>query len=139
MLTRQQLYDLYYEGLRATIHLIENLLAHLADVERFVGHRQQMTIDGLAQKVKLLLARVERLKAELWKEQSLNGQLTRRIQQLQAELERQEAGEHNDAAARQPLRGLTRTTHTCRLAWTCQERRPSTPSDEHAACGGAVV
>jgi transposase len=99
MLTRQQLYDLYYKGPRAIIHLVENLLAHLADVERFVGHRQQMTIDGLAQKVKLLLARVGRLKAELWKEQSLNVQLTRRIQQLQAELERQEASQHNDAAA----------------------------------------
>lgn len=98
MLTRRQLYELYYEGPGATIHLIENLLAHLADVERLVGHRQQVTIDGLAQKVKLLLARVERLKAELWKEQSLNAQLTRRLQHLQAELERQEADDHSDAA-----------------------------------------
>ena len=92
MLTRRQIYELYDEGPDGTVRLIENLLSHLADVERIVGHRQQFTIDDLTKRVKQLSARIERLKAELWKVQSLNFQLTRRIQEVQTELERQEAG-----------------------------------------------
>ena len=83
MLTRQQLYEVYDEGPEATLDLIENLLGHLAEVERHVGHRQQSSIDALSAKVKQLVARVERLKAKLWQQESLNFRLTRRIQELQ--------------------------------------------------------
>ena len=82
MLTRREIYELYYEGPDGTVRLIENLFSHIADLERIVGNRQQVTIDELAKKVKQLSARIERLKAELWKVESLNFQLTRRLQEL---------------------------------------------------------
>ena len=92
MLTRQQLYEVYDEGPEATLDLIENLLGHLAEVERHVGYRQQSCIDALSAKVKQLTARVERLKAKLWQHESLNCRLTRRLQELQEELGRRAAG-----------------------------------------------
>jgi predicted RNase H-like nuclease (RuvC/YqgF family) len=104
MLTKRQIYELYYEGPEATVRLIENLVSHLADVEKIVGHRQQFSIDGLTKKVKQFSARIERLKAELWKVQSLNFQLTRRLQELQIELERQEAGVEREVVTETPIK-----------------------------------
>ncbi len=72
------------------LHFVEQLLAHLAEVERHVGHRQQSTIDRLLKDWGRLAKRVERLKAQLLKQQMLNSQLTRRIQELQVELAQRE-------------------------------------------------
>jgi len=78
MLTRQQLYELYHSGFDRMLHFVEQLLSHLGDVERHVGHRQQYTIDRLLKDNGRLLKRVERLDARLLKQEMLNYQLTRR-------------------------------------------------------------
>jgi transposase len=90
-LTRQQLYELYDEGPEPTIHLIESLLEELADFERILGARQRRIIDSQRERNQRQAALLKRVKEELWREQSLNYQLTRRIQELQAELERRDA------------------------------------------------
>ncbi|MDQ3258625.1 MAG: IS66 family transposase [Acidobacteriota bacterium] len=72
-------------------HFVEQLLSHLAEVERHVGHRQQYTIDRLLKDWGRLTKRVERLKAQVLKQEMLNAQLTRRLQELQTELARQAA------------------------------------------------
>ncbi len=52
MLTRQQLYELYHSGFDRMAHFVEQLLSHLAEVERHVGHRQQSTIERLGKRVR---------------------------------------------------------------------------------------
>lgn len=59
MLTRQQRYELYHCGVDRMLHFVEQLLSHLAEVERHVGHRQQYTIDRLLKDVRRLVKRVE--------------------------------------------------------------------------------
>lgn len=49
MLTRQQLYELYYQGPQPTILYIEALLEELADFERIYGGRQQRLIESQRQ------------------------------------------------------------------------------------------
>jgi hypothetical protein len=92
-LTRQQLYELYYEGPEATIHLIEGLLEELADQERILGERQQRVIDAQHERHERQAAQLKRVKEKLERQECLNYQLTRRLQELQAELERCERGE----------------------------------------------
>jgi transposase len=92
-LTRQQLYELYYEGPEATIHLIEGLLKELADQEQILGERQQRIIDAQHERNERQAAQLKRVKEKLERQVCLNYQLTRRIQELQAELERHERGE----------------------------------------------
>ncbi len=89
MLTRQQLHELYRSGPDRMLHFVEQLLSHLAEVERHVGHRQQYTIARLKKDVGRLANRADRLKRQLLKQEMLNYQLTRRIQELQLELARQ--------------------------------------------------
>jgi transposase len=89
-LTRQQLYELYYEGPEATIHLIEGLLEELADQERLLGERQQRVIDAQHERNERQAARLKRVKEKLERQVCLNYQLTRRLQELEAELERRE-------------------------------------------------
>jgi transposase len=91
MLTRQQLYELYYEGPKATIHLIEGLLEELADQEQILGERQQRIIDAQHERNERQAAQLKRVKEKLERQLCLNYQLTRRIQELQAELERRDA------------------------------------------------
>lgn len=102
MLTRRQLYELYYEGPEATIHLVEHLLEELADQERILGHRQQQIIDVLRDRNERQAQQLKRIKEKLWRQESLNYQLQRRIQELQAELQRWETGEQTPA--REPHR-----------------------------------
>jgi hypothetical protein len=92
-LTCQQLYELYYEGPEATIHLIEGLLEELADQEQILGERQQRIIDAQHERNERQAAQFKRVKEKLERQQCLNYQLTRRIQELQAELERHEIAE----------------------------------------------
>lgn len=92
-LTRQQRYELYYEGPEATIYLIESLLEELADFERLLAERQRRVIDAQHERNQRQAARLKRLKEELERQQSMHFQLTRRLRELQAELERYEIGE----------------------------------------------
>jgi hypothetical protein len=105
MLTRRQLYELYYEGPEATIHLIEGLLEELADQERILGHRQQQLIDVLRERNERQAQQLKRVKEKLWRQEPLNYQLRLRVQELQAELQRWEAGEQTLA------RGPQRDSH----------------------------
>ena len=92
-LTRQQLYELYYEGPEATIDLIEGLLEELADFEQLLGARQQRIIDAQHERNERQAAQLKGVKEKLERQVCLNYQLTRRLQELQAELERHERGE----------------------------------------------
>ena len=90
-LTRQQLYELYHGGPEATIHLIEGLLEELADQEQILGERQQRIIDAQHERNEQQAAQLKRVKEKLERQLCLNYQLTRRLQELQAELERRDA------------------------------------------------
>lgn len=92
-LTRRQLYELYYEGAEPTIRLIENLLGQLADFERVLGKHQQQIIDAVHARNERLAARLKRVEEKLVRKECEVYQLTRRIQQLQAELERVRLGQ----------------------------------------------
>jgi len=64
-LTRQQLYELYYEGVQPTIRLIENLIEQLADFERILGAEQQRIIDAQHERNDRLAAQFKRVEAKL--------------------------------------------------------------------------
>jgi len=87
-LTRQQLYELYHEGVQPTIRLIENLIEQLADFERILGAEQQRIIDAKHERNERLAARLKRVEAKLVCKECEVYALTRRINELQAELER---------------------------------------------------
>jgi transposase len=102
-LTRQQLDELYDEGPEATIHLIEGLLEELADQEQILGQRQQRIIDAQHERNERQATQLKRVKEKLERQECLNYQLTRRLQELQAELERREAGEVRRDSHNSPL------------------------------------
>lgn len=110
MLTCQQLYKLYHSGFDPLAHFVEQLLAHLAEVERHVGDRKQYTIDMLLKDWRRLAKRVARLKAQLLQQHMLNYQLTRRVQELQTELAQRDR-EGSEVA---PL-GVRRDSHNSGL------------------------
>lgn len=87
-LTRQQLYELYHEGVQPTIRLIENLIEQLSDFERILGKHQQQIIDSQRGHNDRLAARLKRVEAKLVRKECEVYALTRRINELQAELER---------------------------------------------------
>ncbi len=84
MLTRQQLYELYYDGLQPTIHYIERLLEELADHERCLRARQQRIIEAQRERNQKQAQQLKRVKEQLWRQESLNYQLKRRIAELEA-------------------------------------------------------
>lgn len=84
MLTRQQLYELYYQGPAPTLNYIEALLAQLADFERIYGQQQQRIIEAQRQYNEKLAQQLKRAKEKLWRQESLNYQLKRRIAELEA-------------------------------------------------------
>jgi transposase len=87
-LTRRQLYELYYEGAEPTIRLIESLIEQLSDFERILGAHQQRIIDAQHERNERLAARLKRVEQKLVCKECEVHQLTRRIQELQAEIER---------------------------------------------------
>lgn len=87
-LTRQQLYELYHEGVQPTIRLIESLIEQLADFEHILGAHQQRIIDSQHERNDRLAARLKRVEAKLVRKECEVYALTRRINELQAELER---------------------------------------------------
>lgn len=84
MLTRQQLYALYYEGPEATIHYIEGLLEELADQRRILGEHQQRLIDAQHERNEKLAGQLRRVKQRLARQEYLNHQLKRRVAELEA-------------------------------------------------------
>ena len=92
MLTRMLLYELYAEGPESTIRHIEGLHSYILNMDESIRRQQKFTIDSLAKKIKQLMGRIERLKAQLSKADCLKYKLTRRIEELQTELEKQAAG-----------------------------------------------
>jgi transposase len=87
-LTRRQLYELYHEGAEPTIRLIEDLIAQLSDFERILGERQQRIIDAQHKRNERLAARLKRVEEKPARKECEVYALTRRLQELQAELER---------------------------------------------------
>lgn len=87
-LTRRQLYELYHEGAEPTIRLIEDLIEQLADFERILGEQQQRIIDAQHERNERLAARLKRVEEKLAHRECEVYALTRRVQELQAEVER---------------------------------------------------
>lgn len=87
-LTRHQLYELYYEGAEPTIRLIEDLIGQLADFERILGARQQSIIEAQHERNERLAARLKRVEEKLVRKECEVYALTRRVRELQAEVER---------------------------------------------------
>jgi transposase len=87
-LTRQQLYELYHEGAEPTIRLIEDLIEQLSDFERVLGERQQRIIDSQHERNERPAARLKRVEEKLARKECEVYALTRRLRELQAEVER---------------------------------------------------
>ena len=87
-LTRRQLYELYDEGVEPTIRLIESLIEQLADFERILGEHQQRIIDAQHERNERLAARLKRVEEKLARRECEVYALTRRVRELQAEVER---------------------------------------------------
>ncbi|HEV2863862.1 MAG TPA: hypothetical protein VGX48_22900 [Pyrinomonadaceae bacterium] len=104
-LTRQQLYELYNECSDVTIHLIESLMWELADFEQIIGGRQQRVSEPQHKRNQRQARQVERVKEELWRQQSLNCQLARHIRALGAALERALGGKPSPSKAYPDLNG----------------------------------
>jgi transposase len=109
-LTRQQLYELYHEGVQPTIRLIESLIEQLADFERLLGERQQRIINAQHERNERLAARLKRVAEKLARKECEVYALTRRIQELQAELERLRLAQDEVASA-----GVRRDSHNSGL------------------------
>ena len=86
-LTRRQLYELYYEGAEPTIRLIEDLIEQSADCERLLGGHQQRIIDVQHERNERLAARLKRVEEKLARKECEVYALTRRVQELQTEVE----------------------------------------------------
>ena len=87
-LTRRQLYELYHEGAEPTIRLIEDLVEQLSDFERVLGEHQQRIINAQQERNERLAARLKRVEERLARKECEVYALTRRIGELQAEVER---------------------------------------------------
>jgi transposase len=109
-LTRRQLYELYDEGAEPTIHLIESLIEQLADFERIFGEHQQRIIDAQHERNERLAARLKRAEEKLARKECEVYALTRRLQELQAELERVTLAQGEVAGA-----GVRRDSHNSGL------------------------
>ena len=118
MLTRQQLYELYYQGPQPTLNYIEALLAELADFERRFEERQDGLIVSQRQYIEKLSEQLKRAKEKLWRQESLNYQLKRRINELEAAAVTKDS--HNsslppstDGPAAKAVNSIRRTRAAC--------------------------
>ena len=82
MLSRQQLYELYWEGPDVIIRIIEDLYEHIASTEPPIVRLQRLTIANQLEVIKRLQRRLKRLQDKLAHEQCLNIQLMRRLAEL---------------------------------------------------------
>lgn len=72
MLTRRQLYELYYEGPQPTIHYIEGLLEELADQQRILGEQQRRIIDAQHERNEKQSRQLRRVKERPARRECLN-------------------------------------------------------------------
>lgn len=133
-LTRQQLYELYHEGVQPTIRLIENLIEQLSDFERILGKHQQQIIDVQHTRNDRLAARLKRVEAKLVRKECEVYALTRRINELQAELERMRRAPSPEVPPE-----VQRDSHNSGLPprLIYRARKPPTPFVGRAPCGAS--
>src|ERR1051325_9946809 len=82
MLTRRQLYELYWEGPDPLVRLVEQLYDHLAATEPPEVRTLRLTVDSQLEVIRRLQRRVKRLDERLAHQQCLNYELKRRLAEL---------------------------------------------------------
>ena len=82
MLTRQQLYELYWEGPEVIVRLIEQLYEHIVAAESPEVRALRLTVDSQLRVIKKLQARLRRLDGRLARQECLNYELKRRLSEL---------------------------------------------------------
>ena len=82
MLTRRQLYELYWEGPEVIVRLVEQLYDHLAATEPPEVRALRLTVDSQLAVIKKLQARLKRLGERLAHQECLNYELKRRLAKL---------------------------------------------------------
>lgn len=82
MLTRQQLYELYWEGPDSLVRLVEQLYEHIAAVEPPEVRALRLTVDSQLTVIRRLQRRLKRVEGKLAHEQCLNCELKRRLSEL---------------------------------------------------------
>ena len=82
MLTRQQLYELYWEDPDAVVRLIEDLYEHIAASEPPEVRSLRLTVDSQLAVIRSLQGRLKRVELKLAHEQCLNCELKRRLAEL---------------------------------------------------------
>jgi transposase len=82
VLTRQQLYELYWEGPDPLVRLVEQLYEHIAAVEPPEVRALRLSVDSRLAVIRRLQRRVKRLDERLAHQQCLNCELKRRLSEL---------------------------------------------------------
>jgi len=82
VLTRQQLYGLYWQGPDVVVRLIEDLYEHLSATESPELRALRLTVDSQLEVIRRLQRRVKRLDEKLAHQQRLNYALKRRLSEL---------------------------------------------------------
>lgn len=82
MLTRQQLYELYWEGPDSLVRLVEQLYEHIAATEPPEVRTLRLTVDAQLAVILRLQRRLKRVEEKLAHEQCLNCALRRRLSEL---------------------------------------------------------
>jgi transposase len=84
VLTRRQLYELYWEAPDSLVRLVEDLYAHIAATESPEVRALRLTVASQLAVIKKLQARLKRLGEKLARQECLNYQLKRRLAELGA-------------------------------------------------------
>ena len=79
MLTRRQLYELYWEGPDSLVRLVEQLYEHIAAVEPPEVRTLRLTVDSQLAVIRKLQRRLKRVEEQLAHQQCLNCELKRRL------------------------------------------------------------
>lgn len=82
MLTRQQLYEIYWEGPDSLVRLIEQLYDHIAASESPEVRTLRLTVDSQLEVIRKLQRRLKRLGERLARQECLNYALKRRLAEL---------------------------------------------------------
>lgn len=82
MLTRRQLYELYWEGPEVIVRLVEQLYEHIAAAEPPEVRPLRLTVDSQLVVIKRLQRRLRRVEEKLAHQQCLNCGLKRRLSEL---------------------------------------------------------
>jgi hypothetical protein len=82
MLTRQQLYELYWEGPDSLVRLVEDLYDHIAATESPEVSALRLTVDAQFEVIRKLQRRLRRVEAKLAHKECLNCELKRRLSEL---------------------------------------------------------